>query len=232
MLAEHGGPASHAQQLAARQNIAGSAGGRRFTPAQRAVAAALMVVVERAMKDGKDAACEAMLTLGTNSPATRFLLVMLPEEGALPTMKDLEREASELCHGSLTFLAKVCAEARCQPLEVFTRSVDCTACKAALQAMSAPDGGVCEKLKQTPQQPEIPPLSWFQETEQALQQLGAQQSMAVLILSFLKFYMNQMSDDKDTEEATRLDIAHMLPGTFQSLSTRHDYMFFSLSFVP
>ena len=183
-----------------------------------------MVVIKRAMKDGRDAAYEAKLTLIANTPAAQPLLLMLPEEGALPSMKDLEGEASDLCRNGLSVLVDVCTEARCQPLEMFTRSVECTVCKAALRKLTA-NGEASERRQQRPQQCGILPLSWYQETERALQQLGATQSMAALIVSFLKVYKHLLTVDPKSAEYARADLIHMLPGNPSSRCLWHHISF-------
>ena len=121
-----GGSVILAEQLGLRKKQAGSASSRRFSLDQQAVAAALMVVLKRAMKDSKEAAIAAKQTLAANNPATSTLLKMLPDEGPLPTMQQVERKASKQLRESLAKLAKQCEAASCKPLEVFSRSVQCT----------------------------------------------------------------------------------------------------------
>ena len=116
-----------------RRSRQGPASSRRFTPAQQAVTAALMVVMKRAMKDGKEAALTAKQILISNNPATSALLKMLPDDGLLPTMQQVEQKASKQLRESLAKLAKLCESAGCKPLEVFTRSAQCTAHKEGPQ---------------------------------------------------------------------------------------------------
>lgn len=93
--------ASPAQQLGPDQDRAESDGSGQFTPAQQA--AALMVVLKRAMRDGKDAALQARLTLIANNNATAHLLMLLPDDEPLPTMQRLQRDAFPLPEKSLGF---------------------------------------------------------------------------------------------------------------------------------
>ena len=60
----------------------GSSG--RFTPAQQTVAAALMVVLKRASKDGGEALLTTKQTLVSNNIATHAFVTMLPDEGRSP----------------------------------------------------------------------------------------------------------------------------------------------------
>ena len=113
------------------------AGSRRFTPAQQAVAAALMVVMKRANKDGREASCAAKMTLLSINLATRLMLRALPDYGPLPRMQHVEQEASDQLLESLDKLAEQCAAARCQPLEVFRRSVQCATHRTALESIAA-----------------------------------------------------------------------------------------------
>ena len=209
--AEPGGSAGPAQQSGPRQKPERPASSRCFTPAQQAVAAALMVVMRRAMGDGEEAAIAARLTLVTNNPATHPLLQMLPTNGQVPTMKQIERRASVQTLQSLSKLAKQCAGARCQPLEVFTRSVQCTTRKAVTERIVAQEG-VRERQQRKHLQRASLALSWRQQTEQALQELGAQQSMAALILTFLNVYGRLLSDNNQAAVLAESDLDRMLPG--------------------
>ena len=176
-----------------------------------------MVVMKRAMTRGREAALNTRLTLIANNPVTAHLLAMLPDEGAFPTMQHVQQKACEHTLEWLTTLASQCAEAGCQPLEVFTRSVQCPWHEAAHGEMRAKrrthKGRVFERQQQAPQQHRDLPPSWYQDTEQALQRLGAQQSMAALIVSFLRLYDGcRISGAPDSTALMRVNITHMLPG--------------------
>ena len=99
---QHEGSARPATGSASGQEQEGSAGSRRFTPAQQAVATALMVVVKRAMRDGKDALSAAKLTLGSNNQATRPFLQLLADNAPLSTMQEIEQRATDQLVDSLT----------------------------------------------------------------------------------------------------------------------------------
>ncbi|CAL5218564.1 g255 [Coccomyxa viridis] len=119
--------ASPAAESGSHQEQTGSSGSKRFTPAQQAVATALLVVTDRALKNGKEAMFAARLIMVANSLDTLPLLEMLPQQRPLPTVKQLQQRASDVLLDSLTKLTSQCAAAQCQPLEVFTRSMQCTA---------------------------------------------------------------------------------------------------------
>ena len=53
-----------------------------------------MVVLKRAMKDGKEAALSARQALISNNPATGPFLMMLPDDGPLHAMQHMQRKAS------------------------------------------------------------------------------------------------------------------------------------------
>ena len=211
--AKPGGLSGPTQQSGPRQKPESSVSSRCFTPPQRAVAAALMVVIRRAMEDGAEAAVAARLTLTTNNPATKHLLRMLPVDGPLPAMKKLEQRASSETLGSLTLLARQCAEAHCQALEVFTRSVQCTTRKAVAESIMAQDGVRERQHGKHLQRSNLAP-GWLQQSVQAMQELGAQPSMSALILTFLNVYRLLLSNQKNGQAAMLLesDLDRMLPG--------------------
>ena len=77
------------------QEQEGPTSSRRFTPAQQAVAEALLAVMKRPMRAGRQAMCAARLILVTNNIDTCPLLEMLPDQGPLPTVQQLEQRASD-----------------------------------------------------------------------------------------------------------------------------------------
>ncbi|CAL5223111.1 g5573 [Coccomyxa viridis] len=160
------GSARAAQRSESSQKQRESAGSRRFTPAQQAVAAALMVVLKRAMKDGKEAALVVKHALKSNNIETRLLLDLLPNNGPLPTLQQIEQKMSLPRLLSLSNLAEQCKAANLKPLEVFTRSVQCTARRNAFGIVSI--------------------RSLAPDLSRDLQQLGAQQKLADLIVAYLQ----------------------------------------------
>ncbi|CAL5218565.1 g256 [Coccomyxa viridis] len=146
-----------AEDSGSSQKQEGSAGSPRFTPAQQAVAAALMVVIKRAMENGKEAAMAAKMTLADKNPTTSLFLAMLLENGPLPTLKQIEQRASDELLESLTKLASQCAAAQCQPLEVFPRSMQCRA-RTPIANCIAVERDVYERQEEDEQQ-HVPPAA-------------------------------------------------------------------------
>ena len=218
--AKLGGSARPADDSGPSQKQEGYAGSSRFTPAQQAVVTALMVVMKRAAKDGREAASAAKLTLVSNNVATWALLSMLPEEGALPTVKQLEDRATDKLLESLTKLGEQCAAAQCQPLEVFTRSMQCTAHRTAANSMAA-----ILKMHKRQQQKKLQlvPPSWRQEKLQYFQQVVVKQSLADLMVGFLHV-AKLHGIDNNAVSLFRPYLNHMLPGRPQSfnLQTAHE----------
>ena len=200
--AKDGGSASATHQSEPRRKQAGSAGGRRFTPDQQAVATALMVVMKRAMMGGgREGIIAAWHTLVTNNSATKPMLRMLLEEGA-PTLSVVEQCASTELHESLSTLARQCEAASCQPLEVFTRSMQCTRRQADIQVMHF------EKWAHLGTQD----AQWCRKTVGALQQLGAQRSMAELIVAYLQVLTLPRDDAKQLGARAEFCLEDLLPG--------------------
>ena len=109
----------------------------RFTPEQRKVAAALMVVQKRAMRDGPEAMLSAKKTLVSNNYALTELLITLPFEGPLPSLRVVEEGAPSSVLESLSLLAEQCAAAGRQPLEVFQWSAQCATNRAAYDSIAS-----------------------------------------------------------------------------------------------
>ncbi len=212
--AEHGGSARPAEESESSQKQQASAGSSRFTPAQQAVVTALMVVMKRAAKDGREAASAAKLTLVSNNVATWPLLSMLPEEGALPSMKQLEDKGSDKLLRSLAKLAELCAAAQCQPLEVFTRSMQCTAHRAA-----APSIAACLRMQKRQQQKQLqrPPPGMLERARTDLQRAGVEQSLANVIATLI-YVLAQHSNDDGSAALIWPYLDHILPGRLQSIS--------------
>ena len=191
-----------------------SAGSRRFTPAQQAVAAALMVVMKRAMKGGKEAAWEAKKTLHDNNIATSPFLMMVVEGGPLLTLKQIEQSASDEVLESLTRLASHCAAAQCQPLEVFTRSMQCRA-RTPLANIIALERDVYERQQEDDQQHAPPAPPSYQDLTRALQQLGLQRGIVDLVISCMRAIGLYRQYGSDALTLVSSDITHLLPGRLQ-----------------
>ena len=195
------------------QEQEGPTSSRRFTPAQQAVAEALLPVIKRPMRAGRQAMCAARLILVTNNIDTCPLLEMLPDQGPLPTVQQLEQRASDQLLKSLTELASQCAAAQCQPLEVFTRSLQCTMHRAAASSIAAK-----RRLHKRQQQKQPRPMPGWREAclqAAAHERVAMQPILADLVVNFL--YVQKVHDvDDEGAELIRPYLDHMLPGRPQS----------------
>lgn len=222
--AKQGGLARPSEELEPSQGQEGSDGSMRFTPAQQAVAAALMVVMNCAMRNDREdtlAVPFAFLTLKFNNPSIMPFLEMLledrPLEGfivqELPTFKQLEQRASVQVLRSLTKLASQCAAAECQPLEVFTRSMQCMARMADLDCRDVDLGAYdWQRRREEQYMPFAPSVS--QAHVEDLQKQGVQESLAELAVSFWQV-INAYNGDKEAALWLQSDLKHMLPGRIQ-----------------
>ncbi len=101
---------------------------------EQKVAAALLVVLKKALRDGPAAMMSTQDVLLANNPQLAHLLRLVPDDGKLPSLKQLERSASPAQRGWLDFISEQCVAAECQPLELFTRSAQCHTHLRAWQA--------------------------------------------------------------------------------------------------
>ena len=113
---------------------------RPFRPHEQKVAAALLVVLKKALRrGGMDDMTGTKYLLIANNPVLSHFLGRVPD-GELPSLKQLEAQATSQARGVLALLYEHCAAAGWQPLEVFTRSAQCSTHLIALQDKHAGDG--------------------------------------------------------------------------------------------
>ena len=170
-----------------------------------------MLVLKRAAKYGRDTALAAKRTLISNNPDTQPLLEMLPDDELVPTMQQIEQEAPGQLLESLTRLTKQCEESSVLPLELFTRSMQCTTRKAGVQKICV-STSVHAKQPGKDQPGIVLPDSWRPACMRDLQQLGVQQSLADLVVTYVEVLAQQQSEGDETAE---LDVNHMLPGELE-----------------
>ena len=107
--------------------------GKPLTAQQHSVVAALMVVIKRAMLEGQEAVLTALTRLLCNNLYTVVVLEHLKDDlQELPSIRSIEQALGGEGQDLVDLLARQCAAAGFQPLQVFTRSVQCgarTACK-------------------------------------------------------------------------------------------------------
>ena len=145
----HAAPAAESDQQAAAASsrpasaaVASHSGSAEATPVREQsyplhahelrVAAALLVVLSRALKNGRAALAYTKKVLAINNPFTTLFSEQLPHGGELPSLKWVAESAPVSLRHSLGLLAHQCKAAGCQPLEVFTRSAQCHTHHASL----------------------------------------------------------------------------------------------------
>ena len=186
-----------------------------------------MVVLKHAMRDGREAASVAKMTLLTNNFATRPMLGMLPDYGPLPAMQHIEQAASAEVLESLTKLADQCAAAQCQPLEVFARSVRCVTHRTAVESIAA-RGRVYERQQRfrvlavamARMEEQLQPPADAIEPVPQTQHERLQQRLEHLALTFLKTLQHLLTHDRQPNTLHRADLDHMLPGRPQRFRGR------------
>ena len=119
-------------------------------PHEQKVAAALLVVLSKELKYGRADMVHIEQVLMTNSPDTAAFIDLMPAKGRLPSLKQLEaslaqKGVSPYLRLALSRLSEQCAAAGCQPLEVFTRSMQCTTHLGAAVSLHSPQ--VTAKLR-------------------------------------------------------------------------------------
>ena len=201
---------------------------RALRPHEQKVAAALLVVLRRAQQRRGGDYCMAVTKriIMANNPLTSPFLAELPDDGGLPSLKQLEnrpshglamlrRTDSTEIHwpagwkGALEDLAQQCATAAAEPLEVFTRSAVCRTHIAARHDMDA--GKLAARLQRLqPIQASLPASSAaeskHEETDRALAvkvgllaQHGIAPNLRNLILVTLQLTIRLLDADRMPE---------------------------------
>ena len=199
-------------------------GNTQFTPDQQKVAAALMVVLKRAMQKGKEPAQSAKRTLISNNPLTCPFLGMLPDEEPLPTMRRIQQRAPSNVPKSLSLLAEQCAAAGFQPLVVFQRSMQCTK-KAPAWEHKAAQGSICQRQQQLIElqrnieaaDSTFTQYSWTEGAVSELRKRGLSAGLASLTVKFLRTFSMMQQGDPVLSRLHRPELDHMLPGKLISL---------------
>ena len=167
--------------------------GKPFTAQQHAVVAALMVVMKRAMREGHEAVLTAMTRLLCNNLYTVVVLELMGEDQELPSMKAIEQALLGEGQDLVDLLARQCAAADFQPLEVFTRSAQCgamTACKLAhsIAVANSPQRAAAltrhylvAELEEHFEKHSLPP-TWGNTTSNLLMRQGIPRGMAELVI--------------------------------------------------
>ena len=191
-----------------------------LTAQQHAVVAALMVVMKRAMLEG-DEAPDIRAHLICNNKHTMIVL-QYTSKRKLPSMKAVEHMLERGGQGSLDLLAKQCAAAGFQPLQVFTRSAQCG---AMAECRAANKGGEPLALDRHAQVAELHrklvehglPPTWISFTIDQLVQWGASACMAELVMFWLLLLAKlcERCLQPNAVQDAAVDYAALFPGSSQ-----------------
>ncbi|CAL5223106.1 g5568 [Coccomyxa viridis] len=96
-----------------------------LSPQQLTVAAAVMVVLRRALNDSVHAMTDTKEVLASNMPQAEHFLQLVADGRELFSLNQVEKSASSALREWLASISELCTEAECQPLELFTRSAVC-----------------------------------------------------------------------------------------------------------
>ena len=159
-----------------------------LTAQQHAVVAALMVVMKRAELEG-DGAPDIRARLICNNMHTMIVLQYTSTK-ELPSMKAVEHMLKRDGQASLDLLAEQCAAAGFQPLQVFTRSMQCgtmAECRAAYKGgepLALARHTEVAELHRVLVEHGLPP-TWIRATVDQLVRWGALACMAELVMFWL-----------------------------------------------
>ena len=187
--------------------------------------AALIAVLEKAVRDGVQETVAVKKNLISNNPATCPLLMMLPDKGTMPSMRHVERTAPCRVLDSLSLLAQQCAAAGCQPLEVFERSLECTSHRAALESKA--NGGIMAQrqqqieelapryetaLKRFANGSSCPDVTFARAAVAALAQQEVSHKLQDVITNFFTTFWGLCESNDHPGWQLTAELDHMLPG--------------------
>ena len=218
---DHDSSEGAATALSSKLAMSQAVSGEPLTAQQHAVVAALMVVMKRAMLEGHEAVSAAKMRLLNNDWHTLVILQFIDDGEELPSIKDIEQRLRRSDQTMVDMLALQCTAAGFQPLQVFTRSVQCgakAACRAAHNRVPAGHqqvaelDGVFEKYSF--------PATWGKDNVDPMVQQGVHESMATLIMLLLLLLTElckrcfRPSDDWQTGAGEYAALDHLFPGSF------------------
>ena len=194
-----------------------------LTPQQHAVVAALMVVVKRAMLQGHEFSISAQGRLWCNNRHTLVVQQFLSNEQELRNMKDIERLLQEDDRDLVDLLARQCTAAGFQPLQVFTRSLQCGSIAACRAAHSRGEAAALARHQQMAELHRVfaqhtYTATWLRNNVSLLVQQGVPERMAELImleLVLLAELCKRCFWSSDTWQEGTVDYAaleHLMPG--------------------
>ena len=206
-----------------------------LTPQQHAVVAALMVVMKRAMLEGREAFSTARERLWRNNPLTLVVLRFINSERELINMKDLEHVMRRDDQDLLDELAMQCTAAGFQPLQVFTRSAQCGAKAACTAALDASKAALPARHQQVAELDRVFAkhgfdVPWIRTNVNLLVRRGVLESMAELIMLVLLLMVElckrsfRPSDTGQVLPAGYAALDHFLPGSCHFHTTMHRHV--------
>ena len=201
------------------------------SPHELKVAAALLVVMSRAAKDGRQCLLspQSRLSLANNPFTSLMFMELLPDHSKLPSLKQLERSATVADQETLRMLSEQCAAAGCEPLEVFTRSAECLThirslakkadgeLKVRQQRLQAVEASLSISAAAKPREKAV--LRKLHEKAEALAQHGVAQTIRELIEGVLHETILLLDADK-----TQLGAATTTAGSRSSFTACVDHM--------
>ena len=162
-----------------------AASGKPLTQQQHAVLAALMVVLKRAKLEGNSSLARERLFC--NNWYIVVVLQFLSNERELPSMKDIERWLTMTDREMLNIISRQCSAAGFQPLQVFSKSVQCGVMAAYEEAHKRGEAAVLARHQQVAELDRLFvmrsfPHTWSGTTVNLLIRQGIPKRLAMLIM--------------------------------------------------
>ena len=209
-----------------------AASGEPLSPQQHAVVVALMVVIKRALLEGRDAASVARQRLLCNNWDTFVVLQLISVERDLPSITYIKEMLQTEGQDLVDLLARQCTAAGFQPLQVFRRSVQCGATFACKAAYSKFEVAVLTRHQQVGELDRafvkhIFPPTWGKTTISLLMRQGVSKRMAELIMLLpllLGELCNRCFRPSGTVQGGAVEYAaldHLFPGSCHSCTSMY-----------
>ena len=207
-----------------------AASGKPLTQQQHAVLAALMVVMKRAMLEGDSGLARERLFC--NNWYIVVVLQFLSSEGELPSMKDIERMLTIADREMLNIIARQCSAAGFQPLQVFTKSVQCGVMAAYDEAHKRGEAAVLARHQQVAELDRLFamhkfPHTYAETTVILLMRQGVPKRLAMLIM-LLPLLLVELckrcfrpSDELKGSGLHYPVLDHLFPGSCQSFMSMY-----------
>ena len=204
---------------------------RPLRPHELKVAAALCMVLRAALKEGRATLERTMEILACNHPPATTLLQLVPNDGRFFSLKQLEGSLGAAARDWLGFVSEQCAAAECQPLDLFTRSAQCTTHLRALQSKQS-GAHFAARLKQlqaiqTSLSVSGPVESIHQEIQEALMrkiELLAEHGVAQFLISVIIVALDATVILLGADRLSQLRAYQMMAGSRTSFVACIDHM--------